>query len=259
MALGLDLSGSTAKVARAKEHFESLQGELSEIQSQRNPYEAILDRKGKSSTYSLVLHAGNFNEPRLGIILGDLVHNLRSALDYIVIALAEKSGISVTKDHQFPICDDERDYKGLITRMLAGITYGLDEIANVQPFKRTPPQHDALFAINYFSNSDKHRIISEYVPIIGPITGHLSPKNLIVKSKWFPPPLYLRSNQDFEIAQVTLRLGRGEITFKGNISVAVHFGAPPFGKRIKGLGAPHGFFKHCCDHVAMIVDLFKAL
>jgi hypothetical protein len=41
--------------------------------------------------------------------------------------------------------------------------------------------------------------------------------------------------------------------------VAVYSRVPPIGKPLKGVGAAHGFFKHTCDHVAMILHLFKKL
>ena len=107
MPLNLDLSGSVAKIARANEHLEALKAEVEAINRERNPYPVRIERKGNSSTYSLMLCAGEFHEPRLGVILGEAIHDLRSALDYIIVALAEKSGAPLTSGHQFPIFSAE--------------------------------------------------------------------------------------------------------------------------------------------------------
>lgn len=258
MSLGLDLSNSEAKIARANEHLKALQAEVEEINRKRNPYAIRLDRHGKSSSYSLVLYRAEFHEPRLGIILGDAVHNLRCALDYVVVALAEKGGAALTSSHQFPISDDSGDYVTKARRMLNGISFGRREIERLQPYHEATPSHNPLFVINYFSNADKHRIISNYVPVLEKLSpGAMTPAPASVKQ--FKPSNYLRQNQEFEIARVTFAVVPREIHFKGQITVSIYFGTPAFGKRQKGLGVPVGFFKNASDHVAMIVDGFRAL
>jgi hypothetical protein len=251
------LSGSVAKIARANEHFEALKAEVEAINRERNPYAVRLDRNGNSSTYSVILCAGDLSEPRLGVILGDILHNLRCALDYIIVALVEKSGATLTTGHQFPIFDDQGEYEAKTPRMLFGVTLGRDEVTGLQPFNREKPRHDPLFALGYFSNADKHRIIPSYLPVIGDLSGGVRPVPASVET--FKPPNYMRPGKEFEIAQVTFAENPRKVDFQGKIAVAVPFGAPAFGKHSKGLGAPFGFFKHVTDHVAMIVDTFKAL
>jgi hypothetical protein len=260
LPLGLDLSGSRAKIARANEHLEALQCEVKAINEKRNPYRIRLDRDGNSSTYSLVLVGGEFREPRLGVILGDAVHNLRSALDYIVVALVEKCRVTLTTRHQFPIFSDARNYLAKAPDMLAGITFALSDIAAFQPFTQLTPRYDPLFVIGYFSNADKHRIISDYVPIMESWDrAFIKPVPISVQQ--FAPPNYLRPQQEFVAARLTFAkpINLIEIDFRSEITVSPYFGTPAFGKVTKGLGAPTGFFKHASKHIAMIVDAFEAL
>jgi hypothetical protein len=71
---------------------------------------------------------------------------------------------------------------------------------------------------------------------------------------------YLRSDDQIEIARVTFkRPWPKQVAFKGKVSVAIHFGAPAFGKHAKGFGVPVGFFKHASDYVGMVVDGFEKL
>jgi hypothetical protein len=144
--------------------------------------------------------------------------------------------------------------------MLAGITQGLSEIESLQPFKRTPPQHDPLFILSFFSNADKHRVISEYYPILGPMEGGIAPKDGMVRQQAFAPPQQWRPNHEMIIARVWYASpGPAEVRFEGKLSVQIHFAAPAFGKHSKGFAVATSTFKEVSDHVAMIVDKFKAL
>jgi hypothetical protein len=90
------------------------------------------------------------------------VHNVRSALDHIVYALAEyKLGSSRTDDDrkkgQFPITLTARGFQGQLKR---GRLYGLPVkaitlIRRLQPEKRS----DVLWVLSELDNFDKHRTI----------------------------------------------------------------------------------------------------
>ena len=264
MALNLDLSGSDAKIARAFEHFKALKLESEEVSFERRPlHDSELTITRTAVLTSIILCSTDFLEPRFGVILGDLVHNLRSALDYIISALAIASEIEVDRNHQFPIPRlTQGDYPGNAQRALDGIVHGRAEVERFQPFHRIPAHHDPLFVINYFSNSDKHRIISEYFPVLGSVDGGIRPDKGIISKEAFAPPQQWRANRKFEIARVTYEQpwpDPRKVAFKGTVSLAIFFGAPKFGKHTTGFGVPLDFFKPACEHVAMIVDTFKAL
>jgi hypothetical protein len=92
MPLGLDLSASDAKVARAHVHLKTLQREIPLAVAQRKPY--TLRSSGidpKDGWCTLFLTSNNATEYGLGVIVGELVHNLRCALDYIIPELGEAS------------------------------------------------------------------------------------------------------------------------------------------------------------------------
>lgn len=260
MGLGLDLSNSEAKIARANEHLEALNHEVDAVLEQRKPYTARLDFDKNTCCYSLTLCSQYFAEPRLGIILGDFVHNLRSALDYIIVALVgSNSSATLSDGNQFPIFDDACNYATGSGRMLKGVLHGRTEIVGLQPFNRTPPQHDPLFLLNFFSNTDKHRIVSEYYPVLGPLSGGIAPKEGMVRQEVFEPPQMWRANHEMIIAKVWYVAPAPQVHFKGELSVQIHFAAPAFGKHAKGFAVSLSTFKDMSEHVAMIVDAFKAL
>jgi hypothetical protein len=76
---------------------------------------------------------------RLGVILGDMVHNLRSALDHLVWQAVLRNGGRPNRSHQFPICDDEKDW---------------NDACNVVM------KPAALSRLREISNEDKHRVVT---------------------------------------------------------------------------------------------------
>ena len=70
--------------------------------------------------------------------LGDVVHGLHAALDYIVCALVEREGVAVTTSHAFPIFASRHLYELNSPRMLNGIPQAVKSIIkSVQPFALT--------------------------------------------------------------------------------------------------------------------------
>jgi hypothetical protein len=109
------------KFARADEHLDAL---LSEIQwwATSHPYRVLRERDAESDF--TVLYIEPLGEPPLkcGVIAGDVVHNLRSALDMLVIALAESN-------HGGPLSDEAEKASQLLPRLrLCHAPRGLDRL-----------------------------------------------------------------------------------------------------------------------------------
>jgi hypothetical protein len=271
MALDLDLSSSDAKIARAREHFESIKFEFARAANDRQPYGIRISQiDPDSGWFSVFLTPRDFAEPRLGVIVGDLIHNLRCALDYIITALADKSKAQLTTRHQFPIFDHVAEYRRKVgdrstaskDGMLGGIVHGISTIWDAQPFHRKPdPETDGLFLINRFSNADKHRVISNYMPLPGGGSGQLFYGDGVllerIESTPFAP---WEPNVEYEVARYRFaRPYPSVLRFNGDITVQVLFGTAAFGKYKLGHALGSNVFNELCDHVAMIADLFKAL
>jgi hypothetical protein len=107
---------------------------------------------------------------RWGVLVGEIVHNLRSALDHAFFCLAE--GPDVDPRHlQFPIFESERDYQRWRKSSPQGKrkdpmthvpTREVSVIEWFQPFKATVRGEDVasnpLVRLNEMSNVDKHRL-----------------------------------------------------------------------------------------------------
>lgn len=101
------------------------------------------------------------------LVLGDCVHNLRSALDNLAFALARLEQDPPMRPGQiaFPICETKEDFDRRRERLFAQLPRSASElIERLQPFQRDglpdkgTPDRDALVLLRWFSNADKHRV-----------------------------------------------------------------------------------------------------
>jgi hypothetical protein len=114
------------------------------------------------------------DKPELSVILGDVVHNLRSALDYLIPPLVEASEAKLSTKHGFPIFLDPGDYaakvgsktKAKAKGPLRHVTHGLATIADWQPYNtHGNPEADPLWGVHRFSNADKHRQLTAFAAV----------------------------------------------------------------------------------------------
>lgn len=192
MSLGLDLAASRAKITRAVEHLGTLNREVRASLHKREPITLVSHFDPETGWLSVSARA----EPRelsLSVILGEFIHDLRSALDYIVAALVVAGKVQLTVVHQFPIyLDAEKFLKRVGTAdrpdgPLQGIRHGFAEIERLQPYHVKPdPSQSALALLQRLSNSDKHRVILPYVPLPVRHDLRLHHSGVIVE-QWNPP------------------------------------------------------------------------
>lgn len=157
------LAGCFDKLLRAKTHLDDLQARIDPYLANAYDLRPEIDREDGLFLSRLVVA-----EPipvEWSLIVGDAVHNMRSALDQAVCRLAECTGAEVTNDHKFPIRDTEPLTERARRRwdaQLEGVPdLAVEIIRRSQPFagpQESPDQH-ALAALRELSNEDKHRVI----------------------------------------------------------------------------------------------------
>lgn len=161
MANKLDLEASRAKLRRATVHIDALERELERVVNSSKPYTVALGTIDEAAGWvSLDLVARPLVDNEIGVMFGDAVHNLRGALDFIVTACVEHAGAVPKTSHGFPIALSEPEYRKLLRGgRLDGVTEGLPIFEFVQPYNMNvaTPRASALWHVQTFSNSDKHR------------------------------------------------------------------------------------------------------
>ena len=95
-------------------------------------------------------------------VLGDCLHNLRSALDSGVWELADVDGAAPSNPRlvQFPFCERAGDWDRRLEGPLAGLPADLlRKLEAIQPYNHSEggERMSALFLLNYLDIEDKHK------------------------------------------------------------------------------------------------------
>lgn len=138
----------------------------------RNPYEVIHEFEPESNQYVVRVKVREWPPPEWSPIIGDIVHNTRSALDHLAWQLVIKNGRKPSGGNLFPIFTKDPldpdahagagEFKTAQKRWKDRIK-GMhpDDVAilkGLQPYQGADnPDHYPLAALNQLSNWDKHR------------------------------------------------------------------------------------------------------
>lgn len=165
--------GCWAKVERAKEHRDALQRFIAEtfaVESNR-PVIGLKNDRNTGEHVLYVEHVPDFSTflRRVVLILGDALHNLRSALDHLAFQLAIRhTGGKVAKPKavQFPIFDSPADWVRESDRWLAEVSPADRAIIErFQPYHAIKSGEGIWHVLHPFrlirdlSNVDKHRLV----------------------------------------------------------------------------------------------------
>jgi hypothetical protein len=146
-----------AKMIRAHEHLEALEREIKDYLSTIK-VEMVLKTAPIEPRPWLVMWANDYIPPiRLSVLLGDCVHNMRSALDNLVCGLAKTVKPDCTCRGAFPFRKDQNDWNDHFEVDLKGVPLDAQKIIKeLQPW-HDPSKANPLLILNKLSNDDKHR------------------------------------------------------------------------------------------------------
>ena len=172
MISGLD--SASRKIDRAMEHFDAINRAIAGITSKPGSYEIIQETDGKETVNFLVDPPAD-----IAILAGEIVYQLRSALDHLAFELVKfnPGGITLPVDWEkrcdFPLLlkiPDEQIRCGHVTpplpyncftRTLPGISRtAFAFIEGVQPYNSGPGIHNVMRIIAQLSNIDRHRYLN---------------------------------------------------------------------------------------------------
>ncbi len=116
--------GCRAKVERADEHIKNIKTESGAFfGADPKPYRIVRQTEKEGRAY--VWHG--FEQatvpPIIPVLAGEAIHQLRSSLDHLVVAMVRERGKEVTTDHGFPIAKEAKVFKEAFHRgQLNGIS-----------------------------------------------------------------------------------------------------------------------------------------
>jgi hypothetical protein len=159
------LEGIRLKTKRARNQIKGLKAEIDAF-IDRKPYIPRVKFDPKAHLLIASAHVNKPPDPMWGVQIGEIIHNLRSALDHLVWELAFPKSMEVTKN-QFPIFMNESGFRKRASdgEFLKGVsTKAIRIIKSEQPFPKVDGgtgegTKSPLWHLHELSNADKHRIL----------------------------------------------------------------------------------------------------
>ena len=142
------------KIKRANHHIKDLEIQISKFIGS-GPYKTVgkLDTDGRA-TYRL--SGVQPIDPIIPVIVGDVIHNLRASLDYLVCALWSRTNRGECERIQFP-CPSAREYKTTGLGNIKGMGKdAIDAIGKIEPYEGG--KGEILWRLHRLSIIDKHRL-----------------------------------------------------------------------------------------------------
>jgi hypothetical protein len=136
------LSGVRAKLQRAYKHFSELD-KVRQRWVNTDAGEIVHENHPEAREYLVICKRAPVPPPEMSVIVGEIVHGLRSSLDNLIYALAireSKQGPPpFWKRLEFPIYKDEADFNNQWQKRLSIFSQGARTlIKDLQPFNEHP-------------------------------------------------------------------------------------------------------------------------
>lgn len=153
-----DFAAAVAKVERANHHISDFATQVRRF-FDGYPYNVMQEADQETQRFGYHLYERRrFPDRRFALIIGDALHNLRSALDYLISACSRANGASQDRS-QFPFAGEEKKLADAIDRHVTKAGAGEIAAGLVRRLKPYPGGNDSLIALHALDNIDKHRLV----------------------------------------------------------------------------------------------------
>ena len=160
------LSSARLKIDRAKEHFNYLGSAINTRSAEKAGEPISTEFEPHGRIFKLPQESGD-HLLHWSLIAGDAFHNLRCALDHLVLQLALVNGTSLTtasKSTFFPVCMSGREFRNTARLLKPHLSpIALTDIKTLQPYYTADPikpaERNVLYIISKLDNIDKHRML----------------------------------------------------------------------------------------------------
>jgi hypothetical protein len=157
-------SGILAKVSRAHDQVEMLYSEIDAF-FRRKRYELVFETNPEQTEIYTVVKERERVPLMWSILIGEIIHNMRSALDHLVwqLVIRETGLPPATSKTGFPIFLNAKGYSSdrgekLLLHGVGAAAKALIKAA--QPFETGEDTASPLWHLHELSNWDKHRVIA---------------------------------------------------------------------------------------------------
>jgi hypothetical protein len=159
------IAGVLEKLRNSDHHMRRLQAAILPYLDDRSNVAIVVERDtGDSGRGTFRFKVVRHPPLEFSVIAGDVIHNLRSSLDYIIDALVRDNGHTPTFQNLYPISVDKDAFAMALKK---GRLYGVHERAlkgvdGFQPYQlstKARPRHP-LTHLHKLSNHDKHHVLA---------------------------------------------------------------------------------------------------
>ncbi len=256
------LDGVRAKIYRAKYLFNDLNTRVGRILG-LEPKTAPSGHKFDADRQELIITLPKTTriDPELPLLVGDCIHNARSALDHLVFQLAilNKASVASASKTSFPVCLTPGEFKNAVRHKVAPFisAMALAEIEKLQPYATKDGESDIIWVLSQLDIIDKHRLLivtaSRFKPTGFSIKVPTGEKfsHEINSVNWKP------SEDGAEVLRFDLSNAikkPGEVNVKVETSISIHISNT--GLACDGM-AICPVVGDCIQHVINIVDGFE--
>jgi hypothetical protein len=153
------------KIGRAKQHIRDLDRDVRAFFDE-GAYSLSFVKDAKAGTCFFRVNVHQPIPPYFALIIGDAIHNLRSALDQMVWEIVCPFNPNPEKV-QFPFCEKADRLESVIRNREIHLA-GEKIIQAVRDAKPYPCDNGELFLLHKLDIADKHKIIIGVTPLVSP-------------------------------------------------------------------------------------------
>jgi hypothetical protein len=142
------------KVERAGEHFASLSDSVRSF-FDTSPYTVACLDDPTNNHITFCVETAKDIPIQMSLLAGEVIHQLRSALDHLAFQLVLANGKTPNTHTYFPIASDASSYNGAKAKKTAGMSHiAINEIDALRPYQGGD---DTLWLLHSLNNIEKHR------------------------------------------------------------------------------------------------------
>ena len=156
-----DFAGVAAKIARAETQIEALDADLGAFCTKIKGL-IVHETNSEAGEQAWVYRGATPNAPiEWSVSVGEVLYNLRSALDHLVWQLVLGNGQKPGRNNEFPVVNSHDDWQDATRWKLTGVGDDVKEqIRRLQPYTggiNLPFDVSAFWTLQSLCNIDKHR------------------------------------------------------------------------------------------------------
>jgi hypothetical protein len=155
--------GAAIKLDRAKHHINDLNARTEVFFDSHSIF--VLDNI-KAKQRSVFLKTDKSIPDEFSAIIGDAVHNLRSALDLLTNEIVRPHNPPRPKEVMFPFSPNAKSFKAILTQRQIHLA-GEDIVAKFCDLKPYPRGNDLLYGLHALDILDKHTLIISTGAVLG--------------------------------------------------------------------------------------------